>query len=183
MRSGWVLGLGLGGCAVGGGEAVWDFEGVTAIEAHLGSGEMEVRTSPDAWSVVHWEGGGIGPVASPDVAVDRDGLLRVDARGGLGGGELALEVPAGAPLFLTVARGELDVALDAPASVEACVAAGELSLGLPAGAYRIALDVAAGAWEQEGLRHDEDSPFVISGCVGAGDLSLYVTGGEPGPVD
>jgi hypothetical protein len=169
-----MLALGLVGCVVGGGEGFGTFDGATAVDVELTSGEITIRTAHDDTLFVAYEGGGIGGPARPDVFQDDDGTVFVDARGGLGGGELEIDVPAGLPITAILERGELSIELDAPSDIDACVAAGEVSIGLPAGAY--AIDVAAGAGSiSVDLVDDDDAEHFVRACTGAGEIDLHVT--------
>lgn len=161
------------GCVVGGGSYDERFEGVTAVDATISNGALEVRTADDDDVRVRYDGGGLGDAGRPDLWVD-DGLLTIDA-GGLGGSDLRLELPPGADLDAQVSTGDLVIELDAPSSISACVAAGSLSLGLPAGAYDFDIGMAVGAIEEAGLDHDPESPWKIDVCVAVGAIDLHVT--------
>jgi hypothetical protein len=169
-RGGDVLALLLSACVVGGGERSWLFEDATALSVALGSGEVTVVSSPDAAAVVAWDGGGVGQAANPDVWQD-GGCVFVDAKGGLGGGELEVEVPAGASVTAHLSRGEITITLDAPADIDACVGAGEITIEVPPGAYALDLQMGAGEISSD-ITHDAGAEHVIRACAGAGEVTV-----------
>lgn len=167
------------GCVVGGGDQGWTFERPTSVVVQVGSGSIDVVSSPDDQLRAWWEGGGFGDNASPDV-YEEGGVVWIDANGGvLGGGEVRVEVPAGTSMDLEVARGEIHTALTEQASIEACVAAGEVSLGVAPGPYVLDLAIGLGHLESE-LWHDPTSPYRLSACTAVGDLHVYIYEGDSG---
>ncbi|TNE90920.1 MAG: hypothetical protein EP330_07095 [Deltaproteobacteria bacterium] len=163
--------------ACGGGDLSWSFADVLAVDAGLSNGSVTVHPGISDEVRVSWSGGGVGPRAiRPDVDLV-DGVLTVDAMGGMmSGGEVIVEIPHAMPIRGRVERGDLCIEVDEPAHIDACVVAGGLYMAVPEGDYRLALDVGAGDMTVEGVSHRDDASHVIRGCVAAGDLSLY---GEP----
>jgi hypothetical protein len=164
------------GCVVGGSEGTHEFASASSLSMALGNGEALIVSSPDASLRVHYDGGGIGRAARPEIEQDEAGGVWVDGGGPLGGGELEIEVPAGIPVTAEVDSGELTIELSAPADIDACVGAGELSIGVPAGSYD--LQIQAGAGEVElGLVNDPNAEYSIRACAGAGEIELYAFDG------
>jgi hypothetical protein len=164
------------GCVVGGTEGVHEFGSASALTVELGNGEVLIVSSPDESLRVHYDGGGIGRAARPEIEQDSSGAVWVDGGGPLGGGELEIEVPAGIPVTAEVDSGEITIELSSPANIDACVGAGELSIGVPAGSYN--LQVQAGAGEVDlGLVNDPSAEYSIRACAGAGEIELYVFDG------
>ena len=158
-------------CVVGGGSTTWEFVQPDSLTVLVASGDIDVRSSPDDLMIVDWEGGGVGDNARPDVS-DVRGDVVIDANGGIaGGGSVMAEVPDGTTLNLEVARGSIDVELEAPANITACVAAGSVRLVLPPGPYEMDLNVAAGVIGQE-VFHEEGAPYRLSACAAAGEIRV-----------
>jgi len=158
------------GC--GGGDQSWSYDGVKAVDLAVSSGEIEVLTSDDGQTHVEWSGGGVGDNARPDVWLDGNGTLVVDAAGGiLGGGELSVWVPAQVGVHAHAARGEVSVILANPSDVHGCVGAGEVSVAVPAGLYFIDAAVGAGSIDSD-LVHDPEAEWTLSACAGAGEVSF-----------
>ena len=169
-----VLGL-LSGCVVnvGGGEPSWSFEQPRELVVTLGSGDIQVRSTPSTEMQVRYDGGGLGDSANPDVWQDRDGTVIVDADEGIfGGGSVEVELPAGVDVDLVVDRGAIEVQLDAPTNIYACVGAGSVSIGVPPGPYELDVAVGAGAISSE-VYHQRGAPYRIEVCTGAGDVQIF----------
>ncbi len=161
------------GCIVevGGGERTWTFEEPHALQVRLSSGDLEVESVPGDELTVHWEGGGLGDNAAPDVR-DDEGWVVLDANGGpLGGGSIEVEVPDGTSLDLSVERGSLDVELYAPADIYACVGAGSIRLDVAPGPYELDVGVGVGVIGTD-IWHEAGASYRIEICLGAGDVEI-----------
>ena len=108
---------------------------------------------------------------------DDNGVVFVDARGGLGGGDFNVEIGPGIPITAIIDRGELSIELTTAADIDACVAAGEVSIGVPAGAYDIDLQAGVGKIAVE-LEDQDGAEHYIRACTGAGEIDLHVTDPE-----
>ena len=169
-----VLALGLVGCVVGGGEeSSWTFDEVTAVDVSMKSGGITIWSAHEDQLAIWYDGGGLGGAARPEV-FQADGTVVVDGRGGLGGGNLEIEVPAGVPITAILDRGDMNILLDVPSDIDACLAAGELSIGVPPGPYDIEVEAGAGRVSIE-LEDDPDAEHFIRACAGAGEIRLYET--------
>jgi hypothetical protein len=164
------------GCVVGSSDRSWDVGAVEGADLQLSNGELNVRTSHDGGARVDYDGGGFGDAARPEVDIDAEGWLVVDARA-LGGGELDVAVTAGAPILILQDRGEVDILLSEPADIDVCLGAGELSIGLPSGAYDFDIHLAFGGIDR-GLVHDPQSPFKVHACAVAGEIDIFASDGS-----
>src|SRR5687768_1110191 len=100
----WVV---TSGCIVGGGEGSWAFPGAAGLYVSLGNGDVHVGSSADDLTHVAYDGGGIGRAAHPHVDQDGAGLVTVDGRGALGGGDVTASVADGIPVTALVDRGDI----------------------------------------------------------------------------
>jgi hypothetical protein len=170
----WLLVLGTSGCVIGSVDQEFVFDDATAVSVEVSNGSLEVSSSGDDSLRIAVDGGGIGRGAVPEVTERPDGTVVVDMRGGLGGGDVLLALPAGMSLDALIERGDISAALESPSSLDLCVAAGDASIGLPAGGYDLDLDMGAGDISAQGIWQDDQSPWSIGVCVGAGSVDLYV---------
>lgn len=176
MRWTIAVGLGAAGCVVGGGEVTETFTGATALSISLASGSVTVDSSPDDALVVGWDGGGVGKAANPDIAQDADGVVTVEARGQLGGGDVTASLPAGVPLSVLLDRGDVTVTLAAPSDLDLCVGAGSVTVAVPDD-VDWDLDLAMGAGGITlGIPDVDGAEHTITVCEGAGsvDVQPYV---------
>jgi hypothetical protein len=173
MRFTILVAAGAGGCLVGGGEVTETFTGATALSIELASGSVTVDSSGDDTLTVSWDGGGVGKAAaSPTIAQDGDGVVTVEARGQLGGGDIGAKVPAGVPVAVLLDRGDVTVRLSAPADLDLCVGAGSVSVQVPDDVdYDLDLAVGAGSVTL-GIPDVDGADFVISVCEGAGSIEV-----------
>jgi len=163
-------------CVIGGGEQTHRFEDLEGIFIELGSGDVDVwgEEGRERTTEVQLDLGGIGrDTARGTLTVGADGWLHVDARGGpFGGGDIEARVPAGLPVEVIVARGDIDIVADRGADLYACAAAGSVYLEVPGGGYQLDLDGGAGAIDTHGVWHDAGAEHTIHGCFGAGDVEV-----------
>lgn len=168
-----VLGAVAAGCVVGGAELVYEFPDATSLGLELANGSVVVDDTFDGPTTVEWDGGGIGDAATPEVREARDGAVTVDARGQLGGGDLAAHVVPGLPVRVLLDRGDVTVDLEAPSDLDLCVGAGSVDVTLPPGEYDLDVDLGAGSVDLE-VPDTDGAAFSVRVCQGAGDVRIRI---------